>query len=85
MASINLTIPDGDIDRVLDSICKRFGYRDTIATDEGSAPNPETKLQFVHGLLSKWIRSQVIKCEQQSDRDTREQEIADEVNAITIE
>ena len=55
MAQITLNIPDAIAPRVIDAICKRFGYTPTI---DGAA-NPETKPQFAKRMIVRTVREWV--------------------------
>jgi hypothetical protein len=52
MASITITIPDAQVQRVLDAFSHRYGYQDQI----DGAPNPQTKVQFAKQQVALWIK-----------------------------
>lgn len=69
MASINFTIPDAQINRVINALCTKYGYQDNIITNTDPpeiSPNPESKAQFSKRMISEVIRSLVLDVEKQS-------------------
>ncbi len=61
MASITLTVPDDIAPRVVDAVCARYGYSDTITDDQGNViPNPTTKAAFMRVVLYQFLKRTVI-------------------------
>ena len=56
MATITITIPNPVANRVIDSVCERYGYEDTIEDDGNRIPNPISKAQFAKQQLIAWVK-----------------------------
>lgn len=59
MAVISITIPDAQINRVVDGVCLAYNYQATI----GGSPNPETKAQFAKRMLIERLKQMVMQGE----------------------
>lgn len=55
MATLTITIPAGQVNRVVDAIATRFGY--TGFEEDGTTP--QTKSEFCRKLIIKYIKSNV--------------------------
>ncbi|MCI0550615.1 MAG: hypothetical protein L0287_06650 [Anaerolineae bacterium] len=56
MAQMVINIPDGVANRVVNGLCKRYNYSDTL---EHGEPNPETKAQFAKRKVVEFIKRAV--------------------------
>lgn len=54
MATLSITIPDAIAPAVIDALAGHYGYTATVG--DPSAPNPETKAQFVRRMVAGHIR-----------------------------
>ena len=67
MAQIIVTIPNADLQRVVDAIAGNYGYTDTIPdpnNPEGpEIPNPETRDQFAQRQTAQFVKQNVISWE----------------------
>ena len=57
MAAVTITYPDEYRDRIVEAICTRFCYPETVEVDGEDAPNPQTPEQFAADTLAKWVKS----------------------------
>lgn len=64
MASITITIPDDQVDRVVNAICERFNY-DQYVADGGTLSRP----QFAKRRIAIWIRGLVTTWEMRAVQD----------------
>lgn len=62
MAEVSITIPNGQLQRVLNGFAVSYGYQDVI---EGQ-PNPQTKAQFLKATVIKIIKDAVKSAEAQT-------------------
>lgn len=63
MAEITFTIPNAVLNRVVNNASITWGYQETIRSDEGSIPNPQTKAQFVKAHMINYLMSAVKQAE----------------------
>ena len=57
MASIEIEIPDDQVEEVLEELGGHFGYSPTILDGQGeSIPNPQTKPEFVKSGIVKYLK-----------------------------
>lgn len=57
MASININIPDEQVQRVLDAFAHRYGWQAQLMESPGVfIPNPESKVAFAKRQVAAWIR-----------------------------
>jgi hypothetical protein len=59
--NITLTIPDEQAARVMNALCVRYGYQETIADPNGGdvlqyIPNPQTKAQFARAQIILFLK-----------------------------
>jgi hypothetical protein len=59
--NITLTIPDEQAARVMNALCVRYGYQETIADPNGGdvlqyIPNPQTKAQFAREQIISFLK-----------------------------
>jgi len=69
MANINFTIPDAQINRVINALCIKYGYQDQIliSTDPPVFDvNPESKAQFSKRMIGEVIKGLVLDVEKQA-------------------
>lgn len=66
MAVISITIPDAQINRVIDGICLACNYQATI----NGVANPETKAQFAKRMLIEQMKALVSQGEMRAVRDS---------------
>jgi hypothetical protein len=62
MASLTITIPDGQLARVRDSFALAYNYQATIpdpANPGATIPNPENKVQFMQRKVREYIKEVV--------------------------
>lgn len=73
---MHLSITDSDSsERVINAICSRFGYNDTVEDEDGQEiDNPVSKEEFAHDRVCRWVTSQVMKYE--SSQAVRDAELA---------
>lgn len=58
MATLVITVPDAQVQRVLDAFAATYSYSATIpdpANEGQTLPNPETKTQFCRRMLRRYI------------------------------
>ena len=68
MADIIITIPNAQLNRVVNSVCSLRGYQDNILDIDGnSTPNPETRQQFARRQLIEFLKDHVRSFEAQRD------------------
>lgn len=58
---ITLTIPDNQVARVINALCVRYGYQETIANPNSGdvlqyIPNPQTKAQFARAQIISFLK-----------------------------
>lgn len=64
MATITLTYPDGEKDRILNSFCAQHNYQETILDAEGqNILNPQTKAQFFKAKVAEFVKQSVLAYE----------------------
>lgn len=68
MASITLTIPDAQVQRVLNGFALAQGYREFIIQPNQNdftllIPNPQTKVQFLKAKLLEYVITNVKQAE----------------------
>ena len=84
MAAVTITYPDEYRDRIVEAICTRFCYPETVEVDGEDTPNPQTPEQFAADTLAKWVKSQVRKHETAKATISAEEEIMEEIDAIEV-
>ena len=84
MTTVTLPYPDEHRDRIIDAVCSRFGYRETVDVDGDAVPNPQTQAQFVAERLAGWVRSQVRQYETEKAANEADEIISAEVAAIDV-
>jgi len=84
MASVSITYPDDQTERIVEAVCTRFGYQATVEIDGVAQDNPETDVQFVARQLAEWIKHQVRVFEEDKAARAAEETIAAEVDAISV-
>lgn len=86
MATIpSITIPDTQIQRVIDAFAAEFGYQSTITNADGTtSPNPVTKAQFAKQQLIAYIKQITRNYEANQAAATARQSKETEVNNIQI-
>lgn len=63
MATIQITIPDAQLTRVVNSFTDSFGYAPMILDNSVppiAIPNPETRNQFAKRMVAEWVKQRVI-------------------------
>jgi len=66
MATITFTIPDNLMPRVINGICGKYGYQETIDDPENPGQvidNPETKANFCKRIIRQGIKRDVLQWE----------------------
>jgi hypothetical protein len=84
MAEVTITYPDEYRDRIVEALCTRFGYQETVEVDSEDVPNPQTPEQFVGSVLAKWVKSQVRKHETAKATIVAEEAITVEIDSIGV-
>ena len=84
MAQVTITYPDEDRDRIIEAICTRLGYQETVDGDGEDVDNPQSPDEFAATKVAEWVRSQVRKHETEKAAREAEQAIAEEVEAIEV-
>lgn len=62
MATIVLTVPDAQQNRLVNGIAGQYGYQVTVPAPnplDPPVPNPETKGQFAKRMMLKWAKDSV--------------------------
>lgn len=60
MATVSITIPDGELNRITEAFAGYYGYQETVPDPPGDPiPNPETKAQFLRARVIDYIRETV--------------------------
>lgn len=66
MASINITIADADLSRVVTDVCGFWGYQAVLTDMLGNqTPNPETPNQFARRMVIQTVKGWCKTYEQQ--------------------
>ena len=66
MAIFSIEIADQDVSRVIDALCKNYGYLDDIQDPEdfsATVPNPENKAAFANRMVRRFLSEHVTKYE----------------------
>ena len=66
MAIFSIEISDGDVNRVIESLCTNYGWKETIEDPDNPAekiPNPETKYVFANRMVRQFLVEHVTKYE----------------------
>lgn len=64
MAIFSIEIADGDVERVIDSLCANYRRPENISDNQGnSIPNPETKPVFANRMVREFITDHVKRYE----------------------
>lgn len=84
MSAVTITYPDEYRDRIVEALCTRFGYQESVEVDSEDVPNPQTPEQFVGSVLAKWVKSQVRKHETAKATMAAEEAIMEEIDAIEV-
>lgn len=88
MAVINLTVPDGQLARLVNGIAGQYGYQATMPAPnplDPPVPNPETKGQFAKRMMLKWAKESVKAWEAtQSANTARDTASADVETGLTL-
>lgn len=84
MATVSITYPDDQTERIVEAVCTRFGYQATVEIDGVDTDNPETDIQFVARQMAEWIKHQVRVFEQDKAARLAEATISAEVDAINV-
>lgn len=75
MAQINLTIPDAQLQRIIDGVCGRYKY---------DASSGFTKPQFVKQKIGDMIKNAVLAYEVEVVRTTAEEQTRASIQSIDI-
>lgn len=85
MATIQITIPDAQLTRVVNAFTDSFFYAPTILDGQGVAiPNPETRNQFAKRMVAQWVKEIVIAREALVAADTARQAAITGGQTITV-
>lgn len=80
MATLTLTVPNGDVPRLVDSFIRRFGPKQVL--DPGPPPVEETDAEYM-GRIIPALMNQIIKSEEGNE--ARDVSLATHVDAaITL-
>jgi len=85
MTDIIITIPTEHVQRVLEGICGRFGYRETIEEDGELVPNPITRAQFSKAKVVEHVIKWLIHYEKTQQIENVEEIITLDVESLGIE
>jgi hypothetical protein len=80
MAQISITIPDNQIQRIIDAVSAYYLYQATI----GGVSNPETKAQFTKRMVVEYLKGIVLASEGQVAADAAKANAAASVEQISI-
>lgn len=90
MANITLTIPDSQVQSVLNAVCVALGYKDTVPDTNSKVvpvpqiPNPVTKAQFVKSYLVAHVRTLVTQGLKQPAAKSAEDTAQGQADALSI-
>lgn len=88
MATMTITIPDAQLNRVRDAFAAAYGYSATVpdpANPGQTIPNPENKTQFTQRMVRKYMHEVVKGYEATKDAETaRQAAIIKAENEVTL-
>lgn len=77
MAIFSVEIADEDVERVINSLCANYSYRQTVLDENANEiPNPEDKHVFANRMVRKFLSDHVKRYELDLAKRELEQQLA---------
>ena len=80
MATINITIPDDKVGRIITAFCDKYNYQDFVRdSEETLIPNPQSKAAFVKAKVIDYIKNTTERMERQEAIRLAEQSVTSDI------
>ena len=86
MSHLTIHFPDEHEDLVIQSLCRRFGYRPVLLDEnDEEVPNPISAADFAKARVVDWIKSEVRKAQTEKLITQTEMEVESQVDSIPFD